>query len=81
MCAAAATQSGLTQQQRTQIWALADVNSDGQLNAAEFAICYHIIRQIMFNDLPLPKVLPPVLRPRGLPENRVYAMVDVTGTA
>lgn len=63
------SQSNLSEDALAQIWDLADVNSQGQLNREEFAVAMYLIRQQRLNPAtPLPATLPPNLIP---PSRRV----------
>uniref|UniRef100_A0A672QE81 Intersectin-2-like n=1 Tax=Sinocyclocheilus grahami TaxID=75366 RepID=A0A672QE81_SINGR len=56
----ALTASNLTQTQLSTIWALADVDRDGQLRAEEFILAMHLV-DMAKNGRPLPLTLPPDL--------------------
>ena len=59
----------LSEEVLAQIWDLADINSEGQLNADEFAVAMYLIRQQRSKkdgrDI-IPSVLPPNLIPPGM---------------
>ena len=59
----------LSEEVLAQIWDLADINSEGQLNADEFAVAMYLIRQQRSKkdgrDI-LPSTLPPNLIPPGM---------------
>ncbi|KAJ5493389.1 hypothetical protein N7539_002135 [Penicillium diatomitis] len=46
-----------------QIWDLADIDADGQLNHDEFAVAMYLVRLQRSGKEPLPQVLPPALIP------------------
>ncbi|EPS29628.1 hypothetical protein PDE_04578 [Penicillium oxalicum 114-2] len=46
-----------------QIWDLADIDADGQLNRDEFAVAMYLVRLQRSGKEPLPQVLPPGLIP------------------
>ncbi|KAJ2721492.1 actin organization and endocytosis protein [Coemansia sp. Benny D115] len=57
-------QSGLTQAELSRVWALADINNQGELNLDEFSVAMHLIfRRIA--GAPLPDKLPLELVPRS----------------
>uniref|UniRef100_A0A673G1A7 Intersectin-2-like n=1 Tax=Sinocyclocheilus rhinocerous TaxID=307959 RepID=A0A673G1A7_9TELE len=56
----ALTASNLTQTQLSTIWALADVDRDGQLRAEEFILAMHLVDMAKTGQ-PLPLTLPPDL--------------------
>ena len=59
--------SRLSEEVLASIWDLADVNSDGQLNQAEFAVAMHLIRQQRTKGAPpLPATLPLNLIPPSM---------------
>lgn len=61
--------SKLPEDDLAQIWDLADINSEGQLNRDEFAVAMHLIRlQLARKDRPsaLPQTLPPNLIPPSM---------------
>ncbi|OAA58201.1 EF hand domain protein [Cordyceps fumosorosea ARSEF 2679] len=61
------SQSNLSEDALAQIWDLADVNSQGQLNRDEFAVAMYLIRQQRLNpSTPLPTTLPPNLIPPSM---------------
>ena len=53
--------SGLDPKTLGQIWALADVNRDGQMDKYEFAVAVALIRRCL-SGVPLPATLPPSMR-------------------
>ena len=53
--------SGLDPKTLGQIWALADVNRDGQMDKYEFAVAVALIRRCL-SGIPLPATLPPSMR-------------------
>ncbi|XP_016404248.1 intersectin-2-like [Sinocyclocheilus rhinocerous] len=61
----ALTASNLTQTQLSTIWALADVDRDGQLRAEEFILAMHLVDMAKTGQ-PLPLTLPPDLVPPSL---------------
>uniref|UniRef100_A0A671LB09 Intersectin-2-like n=1 Tax=Sinocyclocheilus anshuiensis TaxID=1608454 RepID=A0A671LB09_9TELE len=61
----ALTASNLTQTQLATIWALADVDRDGQLRAEEFILAMHLV-DMAKTGRPLPLTLPPDLVPPSL---------------
>lgn len=59
--------SRLSEEILAQIWDLADINSEGQLNKDEFAVAMYLIRQQRApNAAPLPAFLPPPLVPPSM---------------
>ncbi|KAJ8352480.1 hypothetical protein SKAU_G00239560 [Synaphobranchus kaupii] len=54
-------QSGLPPPILAQIWALADLNNDGMMDAHEFSIAMKLIK-LKLQGLPLPPSLPPVMK-------------------
>ncbi|KJX97269.1 UBA/TS-N domain containing protein [Zymoseptoria brevis] len=59
--------SRLPEETLAQIWDLADINSEGQLNKDEFAVAMYLIRQQRApNPIPLPAFLPPGLVPPSM---------------
>uniref|UniRef100_A0A8C1VK88 Intersectin 2a n=1 Tax=Cyprinus carpio TaxID=7962 RepID=A0A8C1VK88_CYPCA len=64
----ALTASNLTQTQLSTIWALADVDRDGQLRAEEFILAMHLV-DMAKTGRPLPLTLPPDLLPPSLRGN------------
>ncbi|KAH9845239.1 putative calcium-binding protein [Teratosphaeria destructans] len=59
--------SRLPEETLAQIWDLADINSEGQLNKDEFAVAMYLIRQQRApNPSPLPAFLPPALMPPSM---------------
>lgn len=61
------SQSNLSEDALAQIWDLADVNSQGQLNRDEFAVAMYLIRQQRLNSAtPLPTTLPTNLIPPSM---------------
>jgi epidermal growth factor receptor substrate 15 len=59
--------SRLPEETLAQIWDLADINSEGQLNKDEFAVAMYLIRQQRApNPAPLPAFLPPGLVPPSM---------------
>lgn len=52
--------SGLSTSDLGKIWRLADIDSDGRLNSAEFSVAMHLVRLIL-EGIPLPPTLPPIL--------------------
>ena len=64
------SRSQLPEDDLAQIWDLADITSNGQLNRDEFAVAMYLVRQQIGKKGPLPTSLPPSLVPprmRGLP--------------
>ncbi|KAJ2449495.1 actin organization and endocytosis protein [Coemansia sp. RSA 2336] len=57
-------QSGLAQRELAQIWALADINNQGELNLNEFSVAMHLIFRRLAGA-PIPDSLPPELVPRS----------------
>ena len=55
--------SRLPEEDLAQIWDLADINSEGQLNREEFAVAMYLIQQQLAKKGPLPQSLPPNLIP------------------
>ncbi|KAE9552733.1 hypothetical protein FO519_004050 [Halicephalobus sp. NKZ332] len=53
--------SGLDPKTLGQIWALADVNRDGQMDKYEFAVAVALIRRCL-SGIPIPATLPPSMR-------------------
>lgn len=49
-----------------QIWDLADIDADGQLNRDEFAVAMYLVRLQRSGKEPLPQVLPPALIPPSM---------------
>ncbi|CAI7650711.1 unnamed protein product [Penicillium pancosmium] len=49
-----------------QIWDLADINGDGQLNREEFAVAMYLVRLERSGKEPLPQELPPTLIPPNM---------------
>ena len=63
--------SKLPEEDLAQIWDLADINSEGQLNREEFAVAMYLIRQQLnqrnlAKKTPLPQSLPPSLVPPSM---------------
>ncbi|GAB7340665.1 hypothetical protein MBLNU457_7058t1 [Dothideomycetes sp. NU457] len=58
--------SGLPEDTLAQIWDLADVRSEGQLNREEFAVAMYLIRQQRSGSAPLPAFLPAALMPPSM---------------
>ncbi|MCJ1284296.1 hypothetical protein MMC26_003627 [Xylographa opegraphella] len=58
--------SRLPEEDLAQIWDLADINSEGQLNRDEFAVAMHLIQQQLAKKGPLPQFLPPNLVPPAM---------------
>ena len=58
--------SRLPEEDLAQIWDLADINSEGQLNRDEFAVAMHLIQQQLAKKGPLPQSLPPNLVPPAM---------------
>ena len=58
--------SGLSEDALAQIWDLADVRSEGQLNREEFAVAMYLIRQQRSGSAPLPAFLPAALMPPSM---------------
>ncbi|KAF2767515.1 hypothetical protein EJ03DRAFT_147005 [Teratosphaeria nubilosa] len=59
--------SRLPEETLAQIWDLADINSEGQLNKDEFAVAMYLIRQQRApKPSPLPAFLPPALMPPSM---------------
>ncbi|XP_028323623.1 intersectin-1 isoform X5 [Gouania willdenowi] len=59
-------QSGLPPPILAQIWALADMNSDGRMDIHEFSIAMKLIK-LKLQGHPLPPVLPPTMKQPPLP--------------
>ncbi|KAJ8252974.1 hypothetical protein GJAV_G00207770 [Gymnothorax javanicus] len=59
-------QSGLSQPILAQIWALADMNNDGKMDAHEFSIAMKLIK-LKLQGHPLPPSLPPAMKQPPLP--------------
>ncbi|KAJ2849575.1 actin organization and endocytosis protein [Coemansia brasiliensis] len=57
-------QSGLAQRELAQIWSLADINNQGELNLNEFSVAMHLIFRRLAGA-PIPDSLPPELVPRS----------------
>ena len=53
----------LPEETLAQIWDLADIDSDGQLNRDEFAVAMYLVRQQRLTREPVPQTLPPALVP------------------
>lgn len=53
----------LSEEALAQIWDLADIDSDGQLNRDEFAVAMYLVRQQRITREPIPQTLPPALVP------------------
>lgn len=53
----------LAEEVLAQIWDLADIDADGQLNRDEFAVAMYLVRLQRSGKEPLPQVLPPALIP------------------
>ncbi|KAI5283952.1 hypothetical protein KEM54_001699, partial [Ascosphaera aggregata] len=60
------SQASLGEEVLAQIWDLADIDSDGQLNRDEFAVAMFLIRQQRAGKEPLPMTLPPALVPPAM---------------
>ncbi|MCJ1382681.1 hypothetical protein MMC17_005794 [Xylographa soralifera] len=58
--------SRLPEEDLAQIWDLADINSEGQLNRDEFAVAMHLIQQQLAKKGPLPQSLPLNLVPPAM---------------
>ena len=58
--------SRLPEEDLAQIWDLADINSEGQLNRDEFAVAMYLIQQQLAKKGPLPQSLPPNLVPPAM---------------
>ncbi|MCJ1432134.1 hypothetical protein MMC27_001490 [Xylographa pallens] len=58
--------SRLPEEDLAQIWDLADINSEGQLNRDEFAVAMYLIQQQLAKKGPLPQSLPPNLIPPAM---------------
>ncbi|KAJ5584658.1 uncharacterized protein N7459_004458 [Penicillium hispanicum] len=56
----------LSEEVLAQIWDLADINADGQLNRDEFAVAMYLVRLQRSGKEPLPQVLPPALIPPSM---------------
>lgn len=56
----------LPEETLAQIWDLADIDSDGQLNKDEFAVAMYLIRQQRNTKDPLPPTLAPALVPPSM---------------
>ncbi|KAI7822764.1 hypothetical protein BX661DRAFT_200287 [Kickxella alabastrina] len=57
-------QAGLAQAELAQVWALADINNQGELNLDEFSVAMHLIFRRLAGA-PLPRELPRELVPRS----------------
>jgi len=65
-----------------QIWDLADINSEGQLNRDEFAVAMYLIRQQRApNAAPLPAFLPPLLVPPSMRKQPILPPQQQVSTA
>jgi epidermal growth factor receptor substrate 15 len=56
----------LSEEVLAQIWDLADIDADGQLNRDEFAVAMYLVRLQRSGKEPLPQVLPPALIPPSM---------------
>lgn len=61
-----------------QIWDLADINMDGQLNRDEFSVAMYLVRQQLSRVGPLPETLPPNLVPPSMRRRVVPAPAPVS---
>ncbi|KAL1958355.1 hypothetical protein VTO42DRAFT_4672 [Malbranchea cinnamomea] len=61
----------LPEETLAQIWDLADMDADGQLNRDEFAVAMYLVRQQRLTREPLPQTLPPALVPPSVRQQRV----------
>ncbi|XP_061081818.1 intersectin-1-like [Conger conger] len=73
-------QSGLPQPILAQIWALADLNNDGKMDAHEFSIAMKLIK-LKLQGHPLPPSLPPAMKqpPLPLPSAPPFGMPGLPG--
>ncbi|XP_035250130.1 intersectin-1-like isoform X3 [Anguilla anguilla] len=73
-------QSGLSQPILAQIWALADMNNDGKMDAHEFSIAMKLIK-LRLQGHPLPPSLPPAMKqpPLPLPSAPPFGMPGMPG--
>ncbi|KAJ5502510.1 Calcium-binding EF-hand [Penicillium fimorum] len=56
----------LPEETLAQIWDLADIDADGQLNRDEFAVAMYLVRMQRSGKEPLPQVVPPALIPPSM---------------
>lgn len=68
----------LSEEVLAQIWDLADIDADGQLNRDEFAVAMYLVKLQRGGKEPIPQVLPPGLIP---PSMRRQAPVPGVGAA
>ncbi|XP_034056150.1 LOW QUALITY PROTEIN: intersectin-1-like [Gymnodraco acuticeps] len=72
-------QSGLSPPILAQIWALADMNSDGRMDIHEFSIAMKLIK-LKLQGHPLPSSLPPsMITPLALPPQSGFGMPPLSG--
>ncbi|KAJ8350168.1 hypothetical protein SKAU_G00252980 [Synaphobranchus kaupii] len=73
-------QSGLSPPILAQIWALADLNNDGKMDAHEFSIAMKLIK-LKLQGHPLPPSLPPAMKqqPVPLPSAPPFGMPGLSG--
>ncbi|XP_061545327.1 intersectin-1 isoform X1 [Phycodurus eques] len=75
-------QSGLPPPILAQIWALADMNSDGRMDIHEFSIAMKLIK-LKLQGHPLPPALPPSMKqpPLSLPPQAAFGMPPMPSMA
>lgn len=56
----------LSEEVLAQIWDLADIDADGQLNRDEFAVAMYLVKSQRNGKVPMPQVLPPALIPPSM---------------
>ncbi|KAJ5749566.1 hypothetical protein N7533_006594 [Penicillium manginii] len=56
----------LSEEVLAQIWDLADIDADGQLNRDEFAVAMYLVKLQRGGKEPIPQVLPPALIPPSM---------------
>ena len=72
--------SGLTVDILRTVWNLSDINSDGHLDAGEFAVAMHLCREATWGE-PLPPTLPPNLVPPSKRPRKVSSRTAADGAA
>ncbi|KAI5301077.1 hypothetical protein KEM56_001992, partial [Ascosphaera pollenicola] len=75
------SRANLDENTLAQIWDLADIDSDGQLNRDEFAVAMYLIRQQRAGKDPLPVALPPALIPPSMRHIAAPAAVPIPAPA